>query len=131
MSTRSGAPFETILLAEDHEAVREFLANILHGQGYTVLDADRGTHALRLWERHEGPIHLLLTDIRMPEMDGMELAHRVRAKQPTIPVLFMSAEPAPAALSTLARESKTAFLLKPFTPEVLTRTVQQLLALGE
>lgn len=130
MSTRSDPSKETILLAEDHEAVRQYLTKILHGEGYTVLGVDRGTEALRLWERHEGPIHLLLTDVRMPEMDGMELARRIRAEQPTIPVLYMSADPGPALLSTLECESKTAFLLKPFTPEALTHTVQKLLASG-
>lgn len=122
---------ETILLAEDHEALRRCLINILHREGYTVLGVDRGTKALRLWERHEGPIHLLLTDVRMPEMDGMELALRIRAEQPTIPVLFMSADPSPALLPTWECESMTAFLLKPFTPEALTHTVQKLLASGD
>jgi CheY-like chemotaxis protein len=119
---------ETILLAEDHEAVRRCLTKILHGEGYTVLGVDRGTKALRLWERHEGPIHLLLTDVRMPEMDGMELARRIRAEQPTIPILYMSADPGPTLLPTWGCDSKTAFLLKPFTPEVLKHTVQKLLA---
>lgn len=122
---------ETILLAEDHKAVRRILTRILHGEGYTVLGVDRGTEALRLWERHEGPIHLLLTDVRMPEMDGMELARRIRAQRPTIPVLYMSASPSRTLLSTLKCESKTAFLLKPFTSEALTHTVQKLLASGD
>jgi CheY-like chemotaxis protein len=131
MSTRSDPSTETILLAEDHKVVRQILIRILHGQGYTVLGVDRGTEALRLWERHEGPIHLLLTDVWMPEMDGMELARRIRAQRLTIPVLYMSANPSPALLSTLKCESKTAFLQKPFTPEALTRTVQKLLASGD
>ncbi len=131
MSTRSDPSMETILLAEDHEAVRRCLTRILHGEGYTVLGVDRGTEALRLWKRHKGPIHLLLTDVRMPEMNGMELAHHIRAEQPTIPILYMSADPGPALLSTLECQSKTAFLLKPFTSEVLTHTVQKLLASGD
>ncbi|MEW6544671.1 MAG: response regulator [Nitrospirota bacterium] len=131
MPTGSDPSSETILLAEDHESVRQLLTKILHRQGYTVLSVDRGTEALRLWERHEGPIHLLLTDVQMPEMGGPELVRHIRAQRPTIPVIYMSANPCPALLSALESESKTALLLKPFTPEILTRTVRALLAMGD
>lgn len=131
-SSEAAPRSQTILLADDDEDVRKFLAEILDRQGYTILAVAHGAEALCLWERHEGPIHLLLTDIQMPEMDGLELARRIRARRPTIPVLYMSANAPNSALrSTLEGEAKTAFLLKPFTPQALTRTVWELLASGD
>lgn len=119
----------TILLAEDYRELRQFLVMVLHGQGYTVIGVDRGTEALRVCERHGGPIHLLLTDIHMPEMDGLELARRVRARRPAMPVLYISAYPDPALPPRReAEEPKAAFLLKPFTIEKLMCTVHELLA---
>lgn len=119
----------TILLAEDYRELRQFLVMVLHGQGYTVIGVDRGAEALRVCERHAGPIHLLLTDIHMPEMDGLELARRIRARRPAMPVLYISAHPDPALPPRQETDGpKAAFLLKPFTIERLMCQVRELLA---
>jgi PAS domain S-box-containing protein len=116
----------TILLAEDEEMVRELAIEIFQGAGYTVLDAPNGAAALAVCNRHEGRIDLLVTDMVMPGMDGIELARRVCASRPGIPVLFMSgyAEDAKDRLGDL--NDGRAFLQKPITPTNLSRKVREL-----
>lgn len=116
----------TILLAEDEEMVRELAIEIFQGAGYTVLDAPNGTAALAVSDRHAGCIDLLVTDMVMPGMDGIELARRVCDSRPGIPVLFMSgyAEDAKERLGDL--NEGRAFLQKPITPTNLSRKVREL-----
>jgi PAS domain S-box-containing protein len=116
----------TILLAEDEEMVRELAIEIFQGAGYTVLDAPNGTAALAVSDRHAGRIDLLVTDMVMPGMDGIELARRVCDSRPGIPVLFMSgyAEDAKERLGDL--NEGRAFLQKPITPTNLSRKVREL-----
>lgn len=80
---------ETILLAEDSDMVRELLAEELRNAGYVVLTAASGPEALRIAEGYHSPIHLLLTDVVMPEMSGVQLAERLTASR-KIPVVYMS-----------------------------------------
>ena len=84
-------PHGTVLLADDEASLRHAAARLLHRAGYTVLEAEHGGHALALWQEHRERIGLLLTDMRMPVVGGVELAERLRAEQPTLPVIFMSA----------------------------------------
>ena len=78
-----------ILLAEDEPALRELYVRQLRRSGYEVREAADGAEALRQFDQHR-PILLLITDILMPEMDGLELAGKLRRMQPDLPVLFMS-----------------------------------------
>ena len=116
----------TILLAEDEEMVRELAIEIFQGAGYTVLDAPNGAAALAICDRHEGCIDLLVTDLVMPGMNGIELARRVCDSRPGIPVLFMSgyAEDAKQRLGDL--DEGRAFLQKPITPTKLSRKVREI-----
>jgi two-component system, cell cycle sensor histidine kinase and response regulator CckA len=82
---------ETILLAEDEPGVRKYTKKILERSGYTILEATNGVEALAVARSHPGTIHLLLTDIIMPMMGGVELTEQFNAEFPGIPVLFMSA----------------------------------------
>jgi two-component system cell cycle sensor histidine kinase/response regulator CckA len=115
---------ETVLLVEDEDSVRVMAARILRQRGYTVLEAHNGTAALALVERHEGQIDLLLTDIVMPEMNGIELAERVIGLREGIRVLFMSgyAEGGPG----LGHPGAT-LLHKPFRAAELLGTVRRLI----
>ena len=115
---------ETVLLVEDEDSVRVMAARILRQRGYTVLEARNGTAALALLERHEGQIDLLLTDIVMPEMNGIELAERVVGLREGIRVLFMSgyAEGGPG----LGHPGAT-LLHKPFRAAELLGTVRRLI----
>ena len=75
---------ETILLAEDEDGVRKMARLTLEMQGYVILDAGTGAEAVRIAERHSGPIHLLLTDVVMPDLGGRTLAEKVRARRPGV-----------------------------------------------
>ena len=86
---------KTVLLVDDDDDVRAFLAAVLEAGGFDVLPAEDGETALRLAE--EAPIDLLLTDIRMPKLDGRELARRLAAGHPKLRILFVSGYPGPDA----------------------------------
>ncbi|MBI4446236.1 MAG: response regulator [Acidobacteria bacterium] len=81
---------ETILVAEDDDAVREMARYVLKSCGYTVLEAGNGEEALRIGEKHDGPVHLLVTDVVMPELDGPTVSERLSLRRPEIKVLFLS-----------------------------------------
>lgn len=118
---------ETILLAEDDGAVRALARRVLRTCGYSVLEAAHGGEAFRLLEKHAGPVHLLVSDVVMPEMGGRELAQRVAALNPGIKVLCLSGYTADAVIRHGVLESKIAFLQKPFTPSMLARKVREVL----
>jgi CheY-like chemotaxis protein len=79
-----------ILLVDDEELVRSMLRSTLASAGYQVLDAENGHEALHISRTHSGPIHLLLTDVHMPSMDGLSLAKTVAEERPAIRILFMT-----------------------------------------
>ena len=118
---------ETVLVVEDDEDVREFVEFVLRQAGYRVLAAADPTNGLRFAEGHDGEIHLLLSDIVMPEMSGNEMASRAQSLRPTMKVLHMSGYPG----GQLARHSGFvpggAFLQKPFSVETLTEAVRTML----
>jgi CheY-like chemotaxis protein len=117
---------ETVLLVEDEEAVRDLAREILQQEGYTVLGARHGGEALLLGDRHPGPIHVVVTDVVMPEMGGRELAGRLAASRPGIKVVYMSGY-TDEALEAHGVLGSGAFLRKPLTPDVLVRKVREVL----
>jgi len=118
---------ETIILVEDEASLRELIRECLEATGYAVLEARHGVEALEICERHEGPIHLLVTDVVMPQMSGRELGERVRALRPDIQVLYMSGYTDDAVVLHGVLAEDMAFLQKPFTAEALARKVRELL----
>lgn len=118
---------ETILVAEDEPFVRELIREVLQRQGYTVLEASNGVEALEVARRHTGPIHLLLTDVVMPQMNGTDLAAELRSLRPETKVLFMSGYSSRAGRSLAVLESSAMYLTKPFTPEALAAQVRLIL----
>jgi signal transduction histidine kinase/ActR/RegA family two-component response regulator len=125
-STKPAPGTETILLVEDDDAVRHATLRILCQAGYTVLDTASPLEALRLLEHHP-TISLLLTDVVMPQMAGDELARRVKALHPAIPVIHMSGYTATAQLHDGRLPSSDAFLAKPFTADALLRAIREVL----
>src|SRR5438552_1106128 len=118
---------ETILLVEDEAGVRTLAKTILQTQGYTVLDAAQGKDAFLLSGQHEGLIHLMVTDMVMPEMSGPEVAERLKPLRPNMKVLFMSGFTDKAMVHQGELDPGMAFLQKPFTPQTLTRKVREVL----
>ena len=123
----AGGP-ERILLVEDEPNVRRIARRILERNGYTVLEASNGAEALRILERRQEPIALVLTDLVMPEMGGRELASKLRIVSPTSRVLFMSGYTEDAVLRQSVMEPGAVFLDKPFTFDTLIRKVREALA---
>jgi len=118
---------ETILLAEDEPGVRKYAREILERHGYIILETSNGLEALSVARNHPGAIHLLLTDIIMPTMGGIELMEKFRAEFPGIPVLFMS-----GYTDQIMRhwDVLSAYVQKPFTLSDLLTRVRELLDRG-
>jgi two-component system, cell cycle sensor histidine kinase and response regulator CckA len=118
---------EVILVVEDDEGVRELVIEILTVYGYKVLIAGHGNEALAVCGSHKGPIELLMTDMVMPEMNGPELAERIRAIRPEIKVLFTSGYTEHAVVNNGMLSPEMNFLHKPFTPQAVARKVREVL----
>ncbi|HTQ03056.1 MAG TPA: PAS domain S-box protein [Polyangiaceae bacterium] len=127
-STLAGS--ETILLVEDEEQIRAVARGILRKRGYHVIEARSAGEALLHCENHPGQIHLLLTDVVMPQLSGPELARRLVSARPGTKVLYMSGYPDEALLRHGAVEAGVAYLQKPLTPESLSRKVRAVLDAG-
>jgi two-component system cell cycle sensor histidine kinase/response regulator CckA len=120
---RRGA--ETVLLVEDEDGVRSLAREILEAQGYTVLEAGQAAEALQICERHEGEIHLLLTDVVMPQTNGPALAARAASLRPGMRVLYMSGYTANAIAHHGVLDVGVAYLQKPFTVTSLAQKVRE------
>lgn len=113
--TADGTGSEVILLVEDNKYVRQLAYTILTRWGYTVLVAETGPEALEMLETYKGPLHLLLSDVIMPEMNGKELYHKISGKYPGIKTLFMSGYSSDILSSEEGIEAGAGFIQKPFT----------------
>jgi signal transduction histidine kinase len=118
---------ETILLVEDEEVVRLLEREVLAANGYTVLEAGGPTAAIALSRSHQGVIHLMLTDLVMPDMNGAELARRLVPERPGMKVLFASGYAADVIAQRGLLEPGSAFLAKPLTPLSLASKVREVL----
>jgi len=118
---------ETILLVEDEDVVRGLAQKILEQSGYKVLAASRGDEAIRLGAESSEAIHLLLTDVVMPETSGKEVADRLRELLPGLRVVFMSGYTDEAIVHHGVLDSNVEFIEKPFTPNALARKVREAL----
>ena len=118
---------ETILVAEDEGAVRELIRDILEEHGYTVLQAVDGFDALEVAKNYQGKIDVVLTDVVMPQLNGLELARRVLDIRPDARILFMSGYTDDSTIPENIEKMGTPFLPKPFSPVVLTQTLRTLL----
>ena len=121
---------ETILLVEDQAAIRESAAEYLSENGYTVLKARDGVEALEVVSQHTGMVHLLLTDVVMPQMSGKELSEKFSAIYPNCRVVFMSGYSNNVLTNHQAVDQKHMLLQKPFRLSKLGHSVRQALAAG-
>jgi PAS domain S-box-containing protein len=122
-ATADAGGMETILLVEDEEPVRAVIRKTLSANGYMVLEARHGRDAILTADRHRAPIHLLLTDVVMPEMGGRELAERLTAHRPDLRVLFISGYTSDEVVRRGI--GGAGFLQKPFTSADLLRAVRE------
>ncbi len=125
MKTLGGT--ETILLVEDEAAVRKIVKRTLESRGYHVIEAVNGEDAIRLSETHKGKIHLLVTDVIMPEMGGRQLAQILRDRTPGFRVLFMSGYTDDAVVRHGIIHETESFLQKPFSSAALIGKVRAML----
>jgi two-component system, cell cycle sensor histidine kinase and response regulator CckA len=123
-SARNGS-LATILAVDDDRSVLGLLEETLSRAGYRVLLADGGWSAIRTYEKSREPIHLLLTDVIMPDLTGPVLAERLRAKQPDLQVLFISGFHDADLVQRFVTQRGFTLLPKPFTVDGLLRVVEQ------
>jgi two-component system, cell cycle sensor histidine kinase and response regulator CckA len=116
----------TVLVVDDEEAVRRLAVRMLTWTGFQAIEARHGREALAAIEQHSGPVHLVLTDIKMPGMNGRELGRQVEARWPGKPILYMSGFASEVFQGGLL-EPDAPFLAKPFSQDDLAAKVRSLL----
>jgi CheY-like chemotaxis protein len=121
---------KTILVVDDEVKMRSILKLGLTRHGFSVLEAGSGEEALRVSEGFEGPIHLLLADVMMPGMTGVELAPQIMALRPGVKVILMSGYRDDQIFLNAALNPNTPFFHKPFTLEALIQKIQELLGIA-
>ena len=117
----------TLLVVDDEPLMLRFLRTVLEKEGFLVIGAGSGAQALELYRESAAKVDALVTDIVMPEMDGIALANELTRERPDLPVIFISAYVTCPPLKD--RESRPfAFLRKPFSPARLSKTIREVLA---
>jgi two-component system, cell cycle sensor histidine kinase and response regulator CckA len=117
----------TILLVENGEMLRPLLREILLREGYEVLAARNAEEALSMWDRQQGQIDLIVTDVMMPGLSGKELVERLRSLSPEVKVIYMSGYDTRLISASPQFGPKAVFLQKPFRPAELSQTVREIL----
>jgi CheY-like chemotaxis protein len=129
--TESPGGSETILVVEDEELVRKLVCQVLESKGYRVLGAANGEEGLLVCRQQSSPIHIMVTDVVMPGMNGRDLANRVASIRPVMKVLFMSGYSEDAVVSDGVLDPGLNFIQKPFAPEALAWKVREVLGRSE
>jgi DNA-binding NtrC family response regulator len=118
---------ETVLVVEDERPVRTLECGLLEATGYNVLVASHGGEALHICREYPGTIHLLVTDLILPQMSGRELARQAGPMRPSMKVLYVSGYPDETLVTAGVAKSKGPFLQKPFASDALLRSVRNVL----
>jgi CheY-like chemotaxis protein len=125
--TAAASGSETILVVEDEEGVRSLVCAALESVGYKVLETDGAASALATCAKYDGPIHLLLTDVVMPQLSGPLVAEKLTSLRPDIKVLYMSGYTDDAVVRHGVLSHDMPFIQKPFTPMALRRKIREVL----
>jgi len=120
-------PARLVLVVDDEQGVRDLVCRVLRDEGYRTLEAAHGGEALELVEGGTEPVDLVVTDVVMPGMDGRELGRRLALSKPALPVLYISAYDVNDIFWRGSPRTSAPFLQKPFPPEILISSVEQLL----
>lgn len=118
---------ETVLVVEDEDSVRVLLGKLLRNMGYHVIESEWAQEALDLAKNYRKTIHLLLTDIAMPRMNGQELARQVKDLHPETKILFMTGYAGNKVGSTSVLDHNSDFIHKPFTSDALGQKIRRIL----
>ncbi len=118
---------ETILVAEDDDSVRNLVCRVLKMHGYSILEAPHGGSALLKCEQYNDDIHIILCDIVMPEMNGIQLVKRLQTLHPEMKVIFMSGYINNTEMISQIEKKNVAFLQKPFSPDALLKKIREVL----
>ena len=121
---------ETILLVEDNSGVRNLARRVLQEQGYNVLEAQNGQKALQVAAGYTNPIHLLLSDVVMPGMNGQTIIKQLSQTRPNLKALFISGHTDETIAHYGVLDQGLAFLQKPFSPMILAHKVREVLDAG-
>ena len=121
------ASVRTILLVEDHTPLRSSLAQLLARHGFHVLDAGDAEHALALFREHRAAIDLVIADMMMPGVTGLDLGAELERDSPVLKILYISGYTESIAAASLRSQSPDRVLLKPFTSEELLARIGELL----
>lgn len=127
MVEKAVAAARLVLVVDDEQGVRDLVCRVLRDEGYRTLEATHGGEALELVEGGTEPVDLVVTDVVMPGMDGRELGRRLAQSKPALPVLYISAYDVNDIFWRGSPRSSAPFLQKPFPPEILISSVEQLL----
>jgi two-component system cell cycle sensor histidine kinase/response regulator CckA len=128
LGTRTPEPGgETILIVEDEASLLRLTTRVLEAQGYIVLTAADGEAAQRVLKRHDGPVHLMLSDVVMPGISGQDLAARMAELRPEMKILFTSGYTDDIVVQHGVSNASAHFLSKPFSTEVLVNTIREVL----
>ena len=120
-------PARVVLVVDDEPGVRDLVCRVLRGEGYRTLEAAHGGEALELMEAGTERVDLVVTDVVMPGMDGRELGRRLGQSQPALPILYISAYDVNDIFRRGSPRSSAPFLQKPFPPDDLIKSVEELL----
>jgi CheY-like chemotaxis protein len=120
-------PAPTVLVVDDEAGVRDVVRRVLLNEGYRVIEASDGMDALSVAQAEGAPLDLLLTDLKMPRMDGRQLADALRQRQPNLKVLFLTAYADNLFVDRAMLEDDTAYLEKPVSAKGLNEAVRLLL----
>jgi len=118
----------TILVVDDEPEIRKLVGAMVSQTGYTILTADSGEHAIKLYKNNKGPIDLLITDVVAPGMSGPMLADKLTELQPDLKVLYISGYDNTHVVQKYVVEKGHALLSKPFTVEQIKTKVRELLS---
>lgn len=120
-------PRKTILIAEDDRMLRESLKMLFEYLGYKVFAAVNGAEALKVYEKNAGTIRVVISDVTMPVMNGIELCRRIRQQNSTVPIVVAAGYPTVLSVSELTSLKVNAYLAKPVVPKRLRQLVDRLL----
>jgi two-component system cell cycle sensor histidine kinase/response regulator CckA len=121
-------PNEVIVIVDDEDLIRDMFGGTLRTLGYTVLAAENGEQAMQVMQAHHAPVSLVISDISMPEMDGLEFVGLLRAAYPNLPCLFVSGQGPQYMMDNRNRiPDGVHFLAKPLTMGQLASTVRGIL----